>query len=95
MRNLKNQKEIYNIVENVTPLSHKLIVYRGVSSIRVYYQCVLYEDIDGTEVPVDKAKLIANKLDGIGISKFNIIYEQQPILTTEEQETQDQAQQQQ
>ncbi len=94
MRNLKNQKEIYNIVENVTLLSHKLNVYKGVSSIRVYYQCVLYEDLDTNEVPVDKCKLIANKLDGIGISKFNIIYEQQPILTPEEQEAQEQAQQQ-
>ena len=54
-------------------------------SIRVYYQCVLYEDIDGTEVPVDKAKIIANKLDNIGISKFNIIYEQQPVPLEEEQ----------
>ena len=52
----------------------------------------MYEDIDSTEVPVDKAKLIANKLDGIGISKFNIIYEQQPIMTAEEEA---QAQQQQ
>ena len=49
---------------------------------------MLYEDIDGTEVPVDKAKIIANKLDNIGISKFNIIYEQQPVPLEEEVEPQ-------
>lgn len=42
--------------------------------MRVYYNCVLYEDIDEKEVPTDKAKLIANRLDNIGISKFEIIY---------------------
>ena len=42
--------------------------------MRVYYNCVLYEDIDEKEVPVDKAKIIANRLDNIGISKFEIIY---------------------
>ena len=46
--------------------------------IRVYYQCVLYEDIDEDKVPTDKAKSIANRLDTIGISKFNIIYELEP-----------------
>ena len=42
--------------------------------MRVYYNCVLYEDIDEKEVPTDKAKIIANRLDNIGISKFEIIY---------------------
>ena len=42
--------------------------------MRIYYKCVLYEDIDETEVPTDKAKLIANKLDNIGISKFEMVY---------------------
>ena len=46
--------------------------------IRVYYRCVLYEDIDTTEVPVDKSKIIMNKLDNIGVSKFEIIYEIPP-----------------
>jgi hypothetical protein len=46
--------------------------------LRVYYRCVLYEDIDTDQVPVDKAKIIANKLDNIGISKFEIIYEIPP-----------------
>ena len=46
--------------------------------MRVYYRCVLYEDIDTLEVPVDKAKIIANKLDNIGISKFDIIYQVDP-----------------
>lgn len=46
--------------------------------MRVYYRCVLYEDIDTDQVPVDKAKIIANKLDNIGISKFDIIYEIPP-----------------
>ncbi|NIS94952.1 MAG: hypothetical protein GTN97_03380 [Nitrosopumilaceae archaeon] len=53
--------------------------------IRVYYRCVLYEDIDTTEVPVDKAKMIANKLDDIGISKFDIIYEVPPVPAGGEQ----------
>ena len=52
--------------------------------MRVYYQCVLYEDIDSKEVPVDKAKIIANKLDNIGISKFNIVYELPPEPLPEE-----------
>jgi len=52
--------------------------------LRVYYRCVLYEDIDTTEVPVDKAKIIANKLDNIGISKFEIIYEIPPEPLPEE-----------
>ena len=42
--------------------------------MRIYYKCVLYEDIDELEVPTDKAKLIANKLDNIGISKFEMVY---------------------
>ena len=46
--------------------------------MRVYYQCVLYEDIEEKEVPTDKAKLIANKLDNIGIAKFNMVYELPP-----------------
>ncbi len=46
--------------------------------MRVYYRCVLYEDITEKEVPTDKAKLIANKLDNIGISRFEIIYELPP-----------------
>jgi len=52
--------------------------------LRVYYRCVLYEDIDTTNVPVDKAKIIANKLDNIGISKFEIIYEIPPEPLPEE-----------
>ncbi len=56
----------------------------GVKIIRVYYRCVLYEDIDSTEVPVDKCKLIAGKLDNIGISKFEIIYEIPPEPLEEE-----------
>lgn len=53
--------------------------------MRVYYQCVLYEDIDTKEVPVDKCKIIAGKLDGIGISKFNIIYEIPPEPLAEDE----------
>lgn len=56
--------------------------------IRVYYRCVLYEDIDTTEVPVDKAKIIMNKLDNIGVSKFEIIYEIPPEPLDEEPEPQ-------
>lgn len=58
--------------------------------IRVYYRCVLYEDIDTTEVPVDKAKIIMNKLDNIGVSKFEIIYEIPPEPLDEEPEPQPQ-----
>jgi len=61
-----------------------------VKIIRIYYRCVLYEDIDTTEVPVDKAKLIANKLDNIGISKFEIIYEIPPEPLPEEEPQQQQ-----
>lgn len=39
---------------------------------------MLYEDIDSKEVPTDKAKSIANRLDTIGISKFEIIYTVEP-----------------
>ncbi len=46
--------------------------------MRVYYRCVLYEDLDTDQVPMDKCKIIANKLDNIGISKFDIIYEIPP-----------------
>jgi hypothetical protein len=46
--------------------------------MRVYYQCTLYEDIDGNAVPTDKAKMIATKLDDIGIAKFEIIIPQDP-----------------
>jgi len=46
--------------------------------MRVYYSCTLYEDIDGDTVPVDKARIIANKLDDIGIAKFEIIIQQEP-----------------
>jgi len=53
--------------------------------LRVYYQCVLYEDIDSDQVPTDKCKLIASKLDNIGISKFNIIYEIPPEPLPEEE----------
>ena len=42
--------------------------------MRVYYNCVLYEDIDEKEVPTDKAKIIAGRLSDIGIAKFEIIY---------------------
>jgi hypothetical protein len=60
--------------------------------LRVYYRCVLYEDIDSNNVPVDKAKIIANKLDNIGISKFEIIYEvaPEPLPEEEPQEPQQQ-----
>lgn len=58
--------------------------------MRVYYRCVLYEDIDTNDVPVDKAKLIANKLDNIGISKFEIIYEIPPEPLPEEPQEQQQ-----
>ena len=58
--------------------------------MRVYYRCVLYEDIDTDQVPVDKAKIIANKLDNIGISKFDIIYEIPPEPLQDEQEEQQQ-----
>jgi len=58
--------------------------------LRVYYRCVLYEDIDTNDVPVDKAKLIANKLDNIGISKFEIIYEIPPEPLPEEPQEQQQ-----
>jgi len=64
-----------------------------VKIIRVYYRCVLYEDIDSIEVPVDKCKLIASKLDNIGISKFEIIYEIPPEPLEEEPEPQPQPQQ--
>ena len=53
--------------------------------MRVYYQCVLYEDLDTDQVPTDKCKLIASKLDNIGISKFNIIYEIPPEPLPEEE----------
>ena len=46
--------------------------------MRVYYTCTLYEDIEGDTVPVDKARMIANKLDDIGIAKFEIVIQQDP-----------------
>lgn len=63
--------------------------------MRVYYRCVLYEDIDTNEVPTDKAKIIANKLDTIGISKFDIIYQvdpEQPANYVEPEQEQQQQQ---
>ena len=46
--------------------------------MRVYYKCTLYEDLDTDSIPVDKAKMIANKLDDIGIANFEIIIPQDP-----------------
>ena len=46
--------------------------------MRVYYSCTLYEDLDSDIVPTDKAKIIANKLDDIGIAKFEIVIQQEP-----------------
>lgn len=60
--------------------------------MRVYYNCVLYEDIDEKEVPVDKAKIIANRLDNIGISKFEIIYVLPPEQPSNEPEPEPQQQ---
>ena len=63
---------------------------RGWDWLRVYYQCVLYEDIEEKEVPTDKAKIIANKLDNIGIAKFNMVYELPPELPAEQAESAEQ-----
>jgi len=53
---------------------------------RVFYRCVLYEDLDTDQVPTDKAKSIANRLDNIGISAFEIVYGEEPVPTRSEQE---------
>jgi len=53
---------------------------------RVFYRCVLYEDLDSDKVPTDKAKSIANRLDNIGISAFEIVYGEEPVPTQSEQE---------
>lgn len=54
--------------------------------MRVYYKCTLYEDIDGDSVPVDKARLITNKLDNIGIATFEIVIPQDPVPEPQEEE---------
>lgn len=61
--------------------------------MRIYYKCVLYEDIDELEVPTDKAKLIANKLDNIGISKFEMVYVLPPEPPANETEAEPEPQQ--
>jgi len=62
--------------------------------MRVYYKCTLYEDIDGNEIPVEKARSIANKLDGIGIAVFEIVIPQQAQEPQYEQPQQPQQSQQ-
>lgn len=57
---------------------------------RFYYYCTLYEDLDTDLVPTDKARIIATKLDNIGIAEFKIVRELPPIPSQQEQEqTQD------
>ena len=46
--------------------------------MRVYYKCTLFEDIDDNMIPVDKCRIIANKLDDIGIATFEIVIPQDP-----------------
>ena len=59
---------------------------------RFYYYCTLYEDLDKDQVPTDKAKIIATKLDGIGIAEFKIVRELEPIPSRQEQQEQQQSQ---
>jgi len=62
-------------------------------TMRVYYKCTLYEDIEDNSIPTDKAYQLAGKLDGIGIADFQIIIPeqgQQPQRQMQEQPEQEQ-----